>query len=155
MTTACSCDSCGTQLCPGDVLCGTCGTECDPDKTRGFNTKHSMNRGETKQLEYSLVDADGSPIDLSADGVKLWFTVKDYLSRADHQATWQGVIGTGIEVLSTGKIRVTLPASATQYLSDGIEKLYYDLKLLDASGRSTIIEKGLFEVSPTTTKAIS
>ncbi len=156
MTSGCSCDDCGNELCPGDVLCGTCGSECDPDKTRGFVIRREMNRGETKQIDYSLVDGDGAPINLALTGVKLWFTVKDYLSRADSQAAWQGTLSDGIVVIQApGKIRVTMPATATQHLSDGIEKLYYDLKLLDGFGRVTVIEKGLFEISPTTTKAIS
>jgi hypothetical protein len=155
MTTSCSCDSCGNELCPGDVLCGTCGVECDPDKTRGFVTRRAMNRGETKQIDYTLVDEDGQLVDLEAAGVKLWFTVKDYLSRADSQAAWQGTLVSGIVILSEGKVRVTMPATVTQYLTDGIEKLYYDLKLLDGFARATVIEKGLFEIEPSTTKAIS
>ncbi len=151
----CDCDACGNELCPGDVLCGTCGEACDPDKTLGFKTKREMNRGETKQIDYDLVDGDGAVVDLSAMGVKVWFTVKDYLTRADSQALWQGTLVSGIGILSAGKIRVTMPASVTQYLSDGIEKLYYDLKLLDGFGRATVIEKGLFEIAPSVTRAIS
>jgi hypothetical protein len=158
VTTTCDCDACGNELCPGDVLCGTCGEECDPDKTRGFVIKREMSRGETAIIKYVVVDpVTGAPIDLSIAGVKLWFTVKDYLMRADSQAAWQGIIGTGIvvDIPKAGAITVTMPASVTQYLNDGVEKLYYDLKLLDGAGTARVVEKGLFKIAATTTRAIA
>lgn len=153
--TSCSCESCGSQLCPGDVLCGTCGIECDPDKTRGFVIRREMTRGESKEYDYAVVDEFGASVNLAASGVKVWFTIKDYLSRTDAQANWQGTLTSGIQITAPGKIRVTVPASVTQYMSDGITKLYYDLKLLDGTGRATVIEKGLFEIAPGVTKTIA
>ncbi len=151
----CSCETCGDELCPGDVLCGTCGNECDPDKTLGFSVVRKMDRGCTVEIDYDLVDENGAVIDLTLTGTKLWFTVKDYLTRADSQAAWQGILSSGIEIISSGKIRVTIPAATTQYVEDGIVRLYYDLKLLDALGRTSLIEKGLFEVSPAVTRSIA
>lgn len=155
MTTSCSCETCGGQLCPGDVLCGTCGNECDPDKTLGFGVVRKMDRGCTVEIDYEIVDENGAPVDLTLSGTKLWFTVKDYLTRADSQATWQGTLIAGIVIVTSGKVRVTVPAATTQYVPDGIVRLYYDLKLLDSLGRATIIEKGVFEVAPSVTLTIA
>lgn len=149
--------TCGTDLCPGDVLCSGCGAECDPDETLGFKIKRELNRGETVEIEYDLVDRNSAPVDLSLPGVKVWFTVKDYLVRADSQALWQGTLSSGIDLVAStaGKIRVVVPAATSQHVPDGIVKLYYDLRLLDALGRTTVIEKGLFLVAPSVTKTIA
>lgn len=155
MTTTCSCDTCGEDLCPGDVLCSSCGEECDPDKTRGFVIERPMERGDTVELEYELVDRNGAAIDVLAAGVVVRFTVKDYLSRPDLLAIWQGTVAAGIEQVSIGKIRVTVPPTATANVPDGIVRLYYDLQLRDSVGRITTIEKGLFRVSPDVTRATS
>lgn len=151
----CSCDKCGDDLCPGDVICGTCGSACDPDATKGFRIKRPVTRGDTIEIEYALVDKNGAPIDASAIGTKLWFTVKDYLGRPDVQAVWQGTYLAGIAQDSVGKIRVTVPPTATLQVPDGIVKLYYDLQLKDSSARITTIEKGIFEFAPDVTRAIS
>ncbi len=155
----CSCETCGDSLCPGDVLCSSCGDPCDPDKTRGFKLVREMNRGDTHEIEYNLVDSNGGAFDLSAVGVKVWFTVKDYLSRADSQAIWQGTLENGgivaVGLPTSGMVRVTIPASATALVPDGIVRLYYDLQIKDASARISTIEKGLFEVSPEVTRATS
>jgi hypothetical protein len=153
--TTCSCDTCGESLCPGDVLCGSCGKECDPDKTRGFTTVREANRGDTLEIEYDIVDQNGARIDVTANGVLLWFTIKDYLTRADSQAAWQGTLGSGIEQLSVGTILVTVPPAATQNVSDGIVRLYYDLQIRDVLGRVATIEKGIIELSPDVTRSFA
>lgn len=129
---------------------------CDADYKRGFRVSHAMERGDTKELEYDLVDGDRLPIDTSAVGVKVWFTIKRYLSDHDLQALWQGTLTSGIAAVglaSSGKIRVTVPADKTAGFPEGIEKLYYDLQVKDAAGRIATVEKGLFLVSPDVTRA--
>lgn len=129
---------------------------CDPDYKRGFRVVHPMERGDTKELEYTLLDRDGIPIDVSDPDVKIWFTIKRYLSEADSQALWQGTLASGVAAIGApvaGKVRVTVPASATSWFPEGIEKLYYDLQVKEADGRLTTREKGLFRVSPDVTRA--
>jgi hypothetical protein len=153
----CSCDSCGGELCPGDVRCGGCGNACDPDENRGFRIKRPVERGDTVVLDYQLVDPRTClPPDLTVQGAKVWFTVKDYLGRHDLKALFQGVLGTGIENLGSGRVRVTIPATVTAGIPDGVVRIYYDLQVLTGTdGRVWTQEKGLFEVSPDVTRATS
>ena len=151
----CSCEKCEADLCPGDVLCGSCGEPCDPDTTRGFRIRRPFDRGDTIEIEYDLVDRDGAPIDATAPGVKVWFTLKDYLTRPDVHALWQGMVGSGISQLSIGKIRVSIPPSATSNITEGITRLYYDVQIKDGAARIATVEKGIFEISPDVTRAIS
>lgn len=152
------CDQCSGSLSPGDVFCGTCGLECDPDKARGFRVRRALVRGDTGVFDFDLVDYLGVPQNLTLTGVKVWFTVKYYLGDQDSQAVAQLTLGAGIatrDVLTSGRIRVTLPASVTQYVKDGTTRLYYDLQILDGTGRITTVEKGLFLVDPDVTRAVS
>jgi hypothetical protein len=154
---ACSCKSCGESLCPGDVLCGTCGEPCDPDENRGFRIKRPIERGDTLVLEFApTVPGTGQSPNLADSGSKAWFTIKDYLSRWDLQALFQGTIGAGIEIQGGvgNRIVVTVPAAATSVIPDGLQRLYYDLQIL-WNGRVWTAEKGLFEVSPDVTRATS
>lgn len=159
MITICNCDGCGAGLCFGAVKCDDCGASCDPDKTRGFTEERKLTRGDTWVADFDLVDADGIPIDLDAPGVKVWFTIAEQLPRlATSSVLWQGTLGSGIVAVSpatSGKARVTIPASATQYLGDGVVRLYYDMQVLDAAARVTTVEKGIFVVLPDVTRAIS
>lgn len=152
-----SCDACGTSLCPGDVLCNTCGTRCDVDKTRGFEIKRWANRGDTIELQFDIVDQYNynTPIDVTTGGCKVWFTLKDQVSKPDSMALWQGTLSAGIVQLYVGRVKVDVPATATQYVADGVTKLYYDLQLKDASGRISTLEKGLFELSPDISRSTS
>lgn len=155
----CRCDNCSGELCPGDVLCGTCGEECDPDRTRGFKIKRKMTRGDTEEIDYDLLDRDGAPLDLSAAGAKAWFTVKRYLSDADQFAVHQATIANGGILprdggsLASGRVRVTVPATATASVAEGTTKLYYDLQVKDALGRISTVEKGLFVIDADVTRA--
>ncbi len=158
MSEAC-CDQCQGDLCPGDVFCGTCGKDCDPDKARGFRRKRRVERGDTVVIDYDLVDPDlGAPLDLTLPGVKVWFTVKYYLDDKDVKALAQLTLGAGIatrDVLTSGRIRVTLPATVTAQVNEGATRLYYDLQVLDGTGRVTTVEKGLFVVEPDVTRTTS
>ncbi len=152
---SCPCDSCGTELCPGDVRCGDCGEACDPDKTRGFVIRRPMQRGDTVILDFALVDPftriPPNPLDA---GFQAWFTVKDYLQQRDIQARFQGTYAGGeIVSLGGGWIRVTMPASSTLWIPDGVVRLYYDVQAA-SGGRVWTHEKGLFEVSPDVTRSI-
>lgn len=134
--------------------CG-CSQECDPDRERGFVITRRMDRGDTIVIAWTVIDAQRSPIDFSNPSTKAWFTLKDYVIRADVQALWQGTLGAGIVQEVVGTIVVTIPASSTANLPDGVVKLYYDLQVRDSLGRVSTIEKGLFQVDPDVTKSIS
>lgn len=156
--TICNCDDCGAGLCFGAVQCDECGSTCDPDKTRGFTEERKINRGDTWQADYDLVDSDGIPLDLSAPGVKVWFTVAATLPRlATDPVLYQGTLANGeiiaVGLPASGRARVTIPARATAYLPDGVVRLYYDMQVLDASGRVSTVEKGIFVVLPDVTRA--
>lgn len=157
--TECKCDSCSGDLCPGDIFCGSCGAECDPDATRGFVRKRRLERGDTLEIEYDLIDKDGNPLDLGAVGVKVWFTIKYYLSDVDQNAVAQATLANGQislrDVATSGRILVTVPATATQYVREGTTKLYYDLQVKDAGARISTVEKGLFLVDPDVTRALA
>lgn len=159
MKPICDCDECGAGLCFGAVKCDECGSPCDPDKTRGFTVDRSMIRGDTWQVEFDLVDAEGVPLDLSAPGLKVWFTVAATLPKlATEPVLWQGTLANGgIAPVNAygGRARVTMPATATQYLADGIVRLYYDLQILDLQGRVSTVERGIIHVEPDVTRAIS
>lgn len=147
-----SCEQCGSGPgCPDDVKCSACAPCGDPDAVLGFKTKRYATRGDTIEIDYELVDKNGAALDLSISGTKAWFTVKDYLIRADSQASWQGTIGTGIVQTSPGRMTVTIPASVTALWPDGVQRLYYDLAVKEPAGRVTTIEKGLIILDPDVT----
>lgn len=152
------CDNCSGELCPTDFACAACGTECDADRARGFVIKRALVRGDTKEIEYDLLDKNGAAIDLGAPGVSVWFTLKYYLSDPDATAIVQQTLANGGIVLrdtaGSGHVRVLVPASATQGITEGTTKLYYDVQLLDGNGRITTVERGLFMVDPDVTRAI-
>lgn len=145
--------SCQAYSCPGAPFCSAA-KECDPDEASGFSVRRPMVRGETVQIEYVLVNEHGSPLDVTIAGSQTWFTLKDYIVRADSQALWQGTYGAGVVQIEKGRIVVTIPASATQHLSDGVVKIYYDLRIKDSFGRVSTVEKGIFDVAPGVTRSI-
>lgn len=127
---------------------------CDPDRENGFVQTREWTRGDTLEVEVEdIVDRLGAPIDFTNPLTKAWFTVKDYLVRADSQSLWQGTYGAGIVQIYPGRLLATIPAFETSQLYDGVEKLYYDLQVKDATGRVKTVEKGLFIVRPDVTKA--
>ncbi len=158
ISSGCNCDDCGAGLCFGAVLCDECGCECDPDKTRGFTVERKANRGDTITIEWDLLDSNGAPVNLGATGVKVWFTINPTIPHlATDPVLFQAtLLNGGITIVGlpqAGKIRVVVPASTTYFLTDGIEKLYYDLQVLDADTRVSTVEKGRFFLSPDITRA--
>jgi|SRR5579859_1975040 len=157
-TTAC-CATCQGTLVPGDINCGDCGTPCDPDVTRGFALRRPLTRGDTIQIDYDLLDKNGSPLDLTPISVRVWFTIKYYLGDADQNAVAQATLMNGgisfRDVSTSGHITVTIAAANTVNVAEGTTKLYYDLQVLDSTGRVTTVEKGLFIVDPDVTRATS
>jgi hypothetical protein len=113
-------------------------------------------RGDTIVLDFSLRDPNppGAVPNLSDSGSKVWFTVKEFLSTQDQDAMFQGTIGSGVELLGGGRVRVTVPANTTAFVPDGTAKLYYDIQVL-WGGRVWTQEKGVFLVDPDVTKATS
>jgi hypothetical protein len=152
------CDNCQGQLDPGSITCGGCGAECDPDKARGFRKNRRIERGDTIVVDYDLLDFAGNPVDLSNPAVKVWFTIKNFLSDADQNALAQVTLGAGITARdspASGHVRVKVPATVTQFITEGTTRLYYDLQLEDAGGIVRTVEKGLFLVDPDVTRATS
>lgn len=153
------CEDCSGTLCPGDVFCGACGKECDPDRARGFTLRRRVIRGDTIQIDYDLVDSAGVPIDLSDPDVKVWFTVKYWLRDQDAYALAAPTLANGgivgRDVPTSGRVRVTVDSSVTQHIAEGTTKLYYDLQVKDAEGRVATVERGLFLVDPDVTRAVT
>ena len=153
------CESCSGVLNPGDFFCDACGKACDPDRARGFSMRRVVNRGDTIQLDYDLVDSQGIPLNTSATGVKIWFTVKNYLTDADQNALAQETLNNGGIINRnspiSGQVRVTVPATATQFFFNGTTKAYYDLQVLDSYGNVTTVEKGVFLALPDVTQSTS
>lgn len=143
--------SCGKPECFATCQCDA---ECDPDAELGFVIHHRISRGESIEIEYELVDVNGAPVDLNVSGSKIWFTVKDYLEKADSQALWQGTLGSGIVQTTIGRATVLVAAAATQYLPDGVVKVYYSLRFRDFAGRVATLEKGIFDIEPDVTRSI-
>lgn len=129
--------------------------ECDPDAEKGFGLVRPVDRGCTTEIEYGpIVDANGVPFDFSVPGMKAWFTVKRYLYQIDSQAAWQGTLVSGIVQESRGMLVVTIPPEATANIPDGVDRLYYDLRMRDTANRVSTLEKGQLAVSPTATRSI-
>ncbi len=153
------CEECSGTLCPGDVFCGACGVECDPDRARGFTIRRRIVRGDTIQIDYDLVDSAGAPIDLSDPTVKVWFTVKYWLRDQDVYALAAPTLANGgivgRDAPTSGHVRVTIAASVTQYIADGTTKLYYDLQVKDAAAHVSTVERGLFLVDPDVSRAVT
>lgn len=151
------CSSCQNALVPGELACGACGSPCDPDVAAGFALRRQVTRGDTIEIDYDLVDSRGAPIDTSDPGVRIWFTIKYYLRDPDQQALVQATLLNGGIVArdsaQSGRVRVTIAASTTVFIADGIAKLYYDLQVKDSAGRVGTVEKGLFLVSPDVSRA--
>lgn len=147
------CGQCGAGPgCPDDVRCAACSPCGDPDGALGFKKRVPGVRGDTLVVVFeNVVDpVTQAPIDLGAMGSKAWFTVKDYLVRADSQAAWQGTLAAGVVQDYPGHVTVTVPADKTALWPDGVQKLYYDFQVLSA-GKVTTIERGLIVLGPDVT----
>lgn len=147
MSSDCSCDACGYELEIGDVKCGQCGGECDPDATRGFKIKRRLTRGNTLVIDLTAQNpwTKAAPSSGSA-GFKARVTVRQNLG--DPTPAFVGSFDSGdIVDLGGGQWRVTIPSDVTYALPDGVVKLYYDVQFVE-DARTWTQEKGLIEVMP-------
>lgn len=143
----CSCETCGYELEIGDVKCGACGEECDPDATRGFKIVRTITRGNTLVLEIQAKNpfTKVAPNSGSA-GFQARVTVRQNLG--DKSPAFVGTFAAGDVVDAGGGLyRVTIPSNVTYALQDGVVKLYYDLQFIEG-GQTWTQEKGLIKVMP-------
>jgi hypothetical protein len=152
----CGCNE--TEGCPttGDAP----GCE-DPDYARGFRTKRSLIRGDTLIVDFDLVDPlTSTPVDTSAVGVEVWFTLAETLPRLATspvlaQATLTNGGITNRDVPSSGHIRAMVAASITaNAIADSTARLYYDVQVKTADGRVFTFERGIYLVDPDVTRAV-
>lgn len=143
----CSCESCGNDLEIGDVKCGACGVECDPDATRGFKIVRTITRGNTLEMDIRAQNpfTKAAPNSGSA-GFEARCTVRQNLG--DKYTAFIGTFADGDVVdLGGGLFRVSLPSTMTYALQDGVVKLYYDLQFIE-DAKVWTQEKGLIRVMP-------
>lgn len=145
--TDCSCEGCGYELEIGDVKCGGCGADCDPDATRGFKITRDVTRGNTLVMEIRAMNPFTKVYpDSGSGGFKARATVRQNLG--DKYTAFVGTFADGAVVdLGGGLWRVTIPSTVTYALEDGVVKLYYDLQFVEG-GQTWTQEKGLIRVLP-------
>ena len=142
----CSCDSCGYELEIGDVKCGACGGECDPDETRGFKIVRMITRGNTLVLEIKASNPFTKLLPVSSSpGFAARVTVRQNLG--DKYAAFIGNFPSAVVDSGGGLFTVTLPSTMTYALEEGVVKLYYDLQFTEG-GKTWTQEKGIIKVMP-------
>lgn len=143
----CSCEACGYELEIGDIKCGGCGGECDPDATRGFKIARTVTRGNTLVLDIQAQNPFTKQVPNSGSmGFQARTTVRQNLG--DKYTAFIGTLAGGAIVdMGGGLYRVTIPSTVTYALEDGVVKLYYDLQFTEG-GQTWTQEKGLIKVMP-------
>ena len=143
----CSCETCGYELEIGDVKCGGCGAECDPDATRGFKIERKITRGNTLVLELRAQNPFTKAYpDADSAGFKARVTVRQNLG--DTYPAFVGSYDLGdIVDQGGGRWLATIPSDVTYAFPDGVVKLYYDVQFVEG-GKTWTQEKGLIRVMP-------
>lgn len=143
----CSCDACGYELEIGDVKCGGCGAECDPDATRGFKIERRITRGNTLVLDIRAQNpfTRASPDSASA-GFKARVTVRQNLGDPYPAFVGSSDLGDVVDA-GGGRFVATIPSDVTYAFPDGVVKLYYDVQFVEG-GQTWTQEKGLIRVMP-------
>jgi hypothetical protein len=113
-------------------------------------TNYSMVRGDTF---VSTVQVLSNCLPLNITGYLIWFTVRAYIgdcpqhylveARSDDTPT---SLITVIDAL-TGKIKVTMPASATNKLPSSVTTLRYDIQIKDTSNIVSTVQIGTITLS--------
>jgi hypothetical protein len=144
--TDCNCDACGFELEVGDIKCGGCGGECDPDATRGFKIVRTVTRGNTLILEIQAMNPFTKVLPNSASvGFQARCTIRQNLG--DKYTAFVGTFGGAVVDAGGGRYVVTIPSTVTYALEDGVVKLYYDLQFVE-DGKTWTQEKGTIKVLP-------
>lgn len=121
-----------------------------------------MRRGDTFIFDLVIpedaTDSCSPPKNLT--GYEVWFTAKEHYGIPDSQASIR--LGTllpltGVVITSAyeGKVRVTVPATATVNFPDTSMTLFYDVQIKDTLGQIFTVESGTLTVEPDVTRAIS
>lgn len=125
--------------------------------TKMTETSLDMVRGDTKQWDLTFTDAAGGALDLSA--ITIWFTVKDKVSDTDAQALFQlHSPNHGIANISAvgGTARITvLPSHTAALTSKRNNQAYYDIQIVDGSGRVYTVADGTITIYPDVTIAVA
>lgn len=115
-------------------------------------------RGDTNEYTLTITAPDASgvsqPIDLDTVD-QLWFTVKDDWDDPDVDAVFQKTLGSGIVVsspASDGIAVVTLDPEDTEDLV-GLQRLVYDVQMLESNGVLTTVSKGFYSLERDATRA--
>jgi hypothetical protein len=120
-------------------------------KIQGLTIVH----GDTTVFEV-FITQDGAPLNITS--ALFWFTAKNAYTDADNVAVFQLTSPSGgISVIdaANGKIRVTIPASATSTVGYVSTVLVYDLQMKDVSANVSTITSGNLTVIPDVTRSTS
>lgn len=118
----------------------------------------SFPRGDTYLFDVLAKRIDpqsGQPVTIDLTGGKAWFTAKKTLSDQDVSATIAlSTTTSGVAIVdpTSGRVRVTVPASSTTLL-DADQKLFYDVQVMDSAGVVTTAQYGLLRIQPDVTRA--
>lgn len=103
-----------------------------------------------------------TPVDLTAVGIELRFTVKDTLADTDANARVRlGNAVTGLTGVTPNQPATTdrnyatahIPHANVEGLPDHAIDLHYDVQLVEASGRKTTLQRGLLRFGPDVTRS--
>ncbi len=88
-------------------------------------------RGDNVVLDITLhrIVAGTETLDLTEVGTQVWFTAKLDKLYPDSNALFQKTVGSGITIVGSNSLLVTLAPGDTENLSRDVERLFYDLQI--------------------------
>jgi hypothetical protein len=117
-----------------------------------------MWRGDSHIFDVTVLKSDGcTPQDIT--GWTAWFTAKEHVALQDSAATIRlgnilPLTGIVLTFPTQGKMRITVPPSATINCPDTPLCLFYDVQVKDVAGNVFTIERGTLTVKPDVTRSI-
>lgn len=112
-------------------------------------------RGDHEDYDLALTDRNQNPVNLT--GCTVWFMAKRRPTDEDVDAIISKESGAaGLAVLDAvgGTLLLTLEPGDTEDLADGIQRLYYDVQVKDATGRITTPLEGHLDVDSDIRRAV-
>lgn len=143
-------------------------TDCDADALRvltvsqaslnGARPVREVPRGDALVFEVQVLRspvAGAPPAPVNVTGWSFWCTLKNYVDDPDNRAVAQVTDSSGIALTLplAGRVRVTIPGTATRLFPDGPVRLAYDVRVRDASSLVFTVEQGTVVVTPHATRA--